>query len=131
MKLRQATTKDYKKLSLDLGLTTARAQWGVLETRAEFGQYVAGEHTRLFGATVALTRPILGAQTTLFASYAREGGAVFFGDPRRDQVVSLGLSRPINDVFGLNLSLTDRHSTLANYDGVTLGLDFTFQGLTF
>lgn len=131
VKLRQTVAQDYQKLSLDLGLTTARAQWGLLETRAEFGQYIAGEHTRLFGATLSLTRPIWGANTVVYASYAREGGADFFGHPRKDEVISLGLSRPINDLFGLNLSVQDRRSTLANYDGVTLGLNFTFRGLTF
>lgn len=130
-KLRQAMTGDYDKLFLDLGLATARAQWGLLETRAEFGQYILGEHTRLFGASLLLSRPILGVNTTLFASYSREGGANFFGAPRRDEVVSLGLSRPINDVLGLNLSLQDRASTLANYDGVTFGVDFTFRNFTF
>jgi hypothetical protein len=131
IKLRQTVVTDYQKLSLDLGLSTARARWGLLETRAELGQYIAGEHTRLFGATLSLTRPVLGTDTVIFASYSREGGASFFGDPRWDQVVSLGLSRPITDVLGLNLSLQDRQSTLANYDGVTWGLDFTFQRLTF
>lgn len=131
MKLRQSVLKDYRKLSLDMGLTTARAQWGLVQTQVELGQYIAGKHTRLFGATLSLTRPIFGAETMIFASYSREGGAAFFGDPRWDQVVSLGLSRPINDVLGLNLSVQDRQSTLANYDGVTFGLDFTFDALTF
>lgn len=131
IKLRQTITEDYDKLSLDLGLTTARATWGVLDTRAEFGQYIAGEHTRLFGATLSLSRPILGADTTLFASYGREGGADFFGAPRWDHVVGFGVTRPITNVLGLTLSLQDRRSTLANYEGVTLGIDFTFRDLTF
>ncbi len=130
-KLRQSVTEDYQKLSLDLGLTTARAQWGALETRVEFGQHIAGQHTRLFGASLSLMRPILGADTLFYASYAREGGAGFFGTARKDQVVSLGLSRQITSIVGLNLSLQDRQSTLANYDGVTLGIDFTFRDLTF
>jgi hypothetical protein len=131
LNLRKSRNDDYDKLWLDLGLTTARAQWGLLRTEAEFGQYVAGEHSRLFGATLSLSRPIFGETTTLFASYAREGGADFFGAARRDQVVSLGMSRPITKLLGLNLSLQDRRSTLANYDGVTFGVDFTFSNFTF
>lgn len=131
LKLRKSKNDDYDKLWLDLGLTTARAQWGLLKTEAEFGQYIAGEHTRLFGATLSLSRPILGETTTLFASYAREGGADFFGAARRDEVVSLGMSRPITKLLGLNLSLQDRKSSLANYDGVTFGVDFTFRNFTF
>ncbi len=129
--LRHSVLQDYQKLSLDFGLTTARAQWGVLETRAEFGQFISGQHTRLFAATLALKRPIFGADTTLFAAYSHEGGANFFGTPRWDDLVGFGMSRPINDIFGLSLSLQNRDSTLANYRGITLGLDFTFSGLTF
>lgn len=131
VKLRQSISKDYKKLSLDLGLTNARAHLGVLETRAEFGQFIAGQHTRLFGASLSLSRPILGADTTLFATYGHEGGAEFFGTPRWDRVIGLGLSRPITDLLGVNLSLQDRQSTLANYDGITLGVEFTIRNHSF
>lgn len=130
-KLQRRLTADYRQLNLEMGLTTARATLGVLETRFDFGQHIVGQHTRLFGASVALRRPLLEQNTTFFASYAKEGGARFFGDPRDDEVYGLGISRPILGGLAVTLSLRNRKSTLANYDGVTFGVDFNFSKVTF
>lgn len=129
--LRQIRNADYDKLTAAFGLTTARASLGVLEARLEKGQYISGQHTRLLGASLSLTRPIFGKTTSIFAKYGYEAGAAFFGNPRYDHVYTLGATRPLSDHFGVTVSVQNRTSTLANYDGVTFGLDFTFQDLTF
>lgn len=130
-KLRRDMTSDYAKLTLEMGMISALPNWGLAETRIEMSAPIEGQHTRIFGASFALTRPIMGQNTTLSVSFAREGGANFFGDPRRDDVMGLGLARPLIPGVDLSLSLRDRKSTLANYQGVTLGLDLRFSKVTF
>ena len=129
--LRQEVARDYTKLNLEMGLITAKSSLGLLDMRADIGQHIKGQHTRLFGGSIALSRPVWGKTTTVFASYAKEGGGAFFGDPRVDEVFSLGLSRPLYQGLAATMTLRDRKSTLANYDGVTLGLDFNFSKVTF
>jgi hypothetical protein len=130
-KLRRDMTSDYAKLTLEMGLISALSNWGLSETRIEVSAPIEGQHTRIFGVSLALTRPFWGQNTTFSVSYAREGGANFFGDPRHDDVIGLGLTRSLIPGVDLSLSLRDRKSSLANYDGVTLGLDMRFSKFTF
>ncbi len=121
----------FAKNALEFGLTRAAAQMGVVDGKIELGQRVDGQHTRLIGATVSLTRPMFGAQSTVFVTAAQEGGANFFGTDRRDQVMGVGISRPLGQRLRVTLSATRRTSTLDNYTGTTLGLNFTLPGLSF
>lgn len=121
IRLERVETQGFGKNSLDFGITHAAARVGIVDWRIELGQYIAGEHTRLAGVSLSLTRPILGQQTSVFAAGAREAGAEFFGTPREDQVFRMGLSRRITDRVSLSLSAEDRRSTLENYNGTTLG----------
>lgn len=130
-KLRQTSTQSHDKLALDMGLMAAHGPWGLIQARFDLGQWVTGQHSRLFGASLSLTRPGLGQDTTLTAAYAREGGSQFFGMARKDETFSIALNRAIGPHLGLGFVLRDRQSTLANYDGPSLGFDVTWRNLRF
>lgn len=131
VKVERQHYENYDKLHLNLSLTTARARLGTLALQAEFGAPVAGHHSRLFGASAALTRPIAGQSRSIFASFAREGGADFFGTARADQLLSLGITSPIGPRASVTVSITDRHSTLPSYSQQTFGLAFSFRPKVF
>ena len=122
----------YDKHILSLSLITARARLGTLALQAEFGAPVAGHHTRLFGASATLTRPIAGQSRSVFASFTREGGADFFGVARSDQLWTLGISSPVGLAPSgarafVTASITDRQSTMPNYTQQSLGLTITLR----
>ena len=124
-------TGGYRRTSVEMGLTHASAALGTLLARGEWFGRVSGQHGPLFSAEVALTRPIAGKTTTLFASLSQEGGAQFFGADRRDMVRSFGMSRALSPRATLTLRWDDRRSTLSNYSEKTLGFDIRFTGLSF
>lgn len=111
----------FAKTSLDFGVTHASARLGVVDWRIELGQRIPDQHTRLGGVSLSLTRPILGAQSTVFLSGTQEGGANFFGLDRIDQSFRAGISRPITPRASVTLSVEDRRSTLENYTGTSFG----------
>lgn len=121
MRLEQVDNGTFKKTSLDFGVTHAAARLGVVDWRVELGEHIAGQHTRLGGVTLSLTRPILGAQSTIFVAGSQEGGAVFFGNDRVDRSFRVGLSRNVTPRASVTLSLEDRRSTLENYTGTSVG----------
>lgn len=126
-KLQHVDNGTYGKTSLDFGSAHASGKVGLIEWRTELGQKIKGQHTRLAGATVSLTRPILGAQTTIFFSGAHEGGANFFGTPRWDDAFNLGLARNFGARTNITLSVQNRRSTLENYTGTTLDFNLRFD----
>ena len=113
----------YDKASLSLQLITARAGLGALNLRLDFGERVNRYNTRLFGATVALTRPVAGVRTTLFAGYAREAGGALLGTPRQDDIFSLGFNRKIAKHAEVTLRLSQHQSTIPAYDSLAVDLD--------
>ncbi|WP_156317747.1 hypothetical protein [Cypionkella psychrotolerans] len=115
--------KDYDKTSLSLQLITAKAGLGALTLRIDASERIPGYNTRLFGTSAALTRPIAGVSTTLFAGYGVEAGGAIFGQPRRDEVFSIGLSRKLTSHAEASLRLSQRQSTIPAYDGVSVDLD--------
>lgn len=125
LRLERVDNGHYAKTSLDFGATHASARLGVVEWRVEWGEYIPGQHTRLGGVALSLTRPLWGAQTTLFVAGAQEGGGAFFGTARTDQVFRLGLTRALHPRLALTLSAEDRRSSLENYTGVTMGFALT------
>ncbi len=131
VRLQNTQFKDFSQPALDFGITTANQSLGVLNLRLDGGKYTAGEHTRLFGANLSLTRPIFGKRTTVFAGYAREGGALFFGTPRGDEIYSVGANFSVSKQIGISLSLRKRTSTLENYNGTSAGFDVSFTGSLF
>ena len=121
--VQNAKRKDYDKASLSLQLITAKAGLGALNLRMDLGARVAGYHTRLFGASAALTRPIAGVSTTLFAGYGIEAGGALLGQPRRDEIFSVGLSRKLTSHAEATLRLSQRQSSIPAYDGLSVDLD--------
>ena len=121
--VRNAKRKDYDKASLSLQLITAKAGLGALNLRIDLGARVAGSHTRLFGASAALTRPIAGVSTTLFAGYGIDAGGTLLDQPRRDEIFSVGLSRKLTSHAEATLRLSQRQSSIAAYDGLSVDLD--------
>jgi hypothetical protein len=116
--------EDFRKPVLTLGLVTA-ADFGAVVVSAELSPEVEGRNTTLFGARAALTRPVLGASTTVEAGYRRTGGSAFFGDERSDDIWSLGVTRDIGRGVSATLSVSRTLSTVDLYDqtSVYVGVD--------
>lgn len=123
--LQTSRRAQYDKASLNLHLITARAGLGALNLRLDFGERVNRYNTRLFGATVALTRPIAGVHITVFAGYAREGGGALLATPREDDIFSLGFNRKIAKHAEVTLRLSQHQSTIPAYDSLAVDLDLT------
>lgn len=117
--------------SLELGFAHASAALGTLSARAEWFEAVEGQHGPRFAADLAVTRQIAGKTTTLFAAFAREGGAQLFGVDREDTLRTIGLSRPLPWGGALILRWDDRRSTLPNYTQQSLAVEVQITGLTF
>jgi hypothetical protein len=122
--LRRSDFGSHSAASAQLWLHLARRD--MLSFQFEFGQARAGHHSRLFAASAAVTRPILGKKTTLSAQYARDGGGDFFGQTRLDENLALGLARPLRG-GEITLSLGHRQSSLPQFTGPQLGLNLTFD----
>lgn len=123
--VQKAVRKDYDKTSLSLHLITARAGLGALTLRIDAGERVAGYNTRLVGTSAALTRPIAGVSTTFFAGYGVEAGGAVFGQPRRDEIFSLGLSRKLTSHAEATLRLSQRQSSIPAYQELSVDLDIS------
>ena len=121
--VQKAKRTEYQKASLSLHLITAKAGLGALTLRIDIGEHVAGYNTRLFGASAALTRPIAGVSTTLFAGYGTEAGGTLLGQPRRDEIFSVGLSRKLTSHAEATLRLSQRRSSIPAYDGFSVDFD--------
>lgn len=129
--VQQSWHDDYQQPSLALQLITARKGLGALSLRMDASARVQGQNTRLFGASAALTRPMAGAVTTLFLGYGYDAGDSVLGQIRRDNIVSLGISRAVTRHAEATLRLSQRDSTLAAYDELSIDLDLSLLDFNF
>jgi hypothetical protein len=128
--IRYVLGEDYVKPAVTLGLITA-AEFGAVSLSAEVSREVEGRNTTLFGANAALTRPFLGASTTVQAGYRRTGGSAFFGEARTDDIYSLGLSRDIGRGVSATLSVSRTASTVDLFDQTSVYVGFDIGRLRF
>ena len=129
--VQKSTRAEYSKASLALELITAKAGLSALDLRLDFGERVQGHNTHVFGAFAALTRPIAGRSTTIFASYSREAGGVFLGQPFDDDIYSVGFKRDLTKHIAATLRLTQRNSTIPAYDEMSVDLDLDLINFNF
>lgn len=122
---------DYEKPTLDLDLVTAHPGLGAISLGLDLSRRIAGENTTIWGASLALARPILGESGSVAVSYHRQGGALFFGDPREDDVYRLSVTRKVSDRLSASLGVTDRRSTIDLYDQTSVFFGLSFDGWRF
>lgn len=122
---------DGDNTSLRFELDSARAGLGLVGLAVDVNAPNPGRHARQWGVRAALTRPVAGASTRIFAELAEEGGSQLFGTPRQDRLVILGLQRTFFDRVNTTLRLEQRQSSIAVYDGLTVGLDFSLTKFGF
>lgn len=128
LRLRQLTTADYSKPVLGMSLKTASPSIGTVSLDLEVSAELEGHNTTTRQATAKLSRPLLGVSGSLRVTYARQEGSKFFGQDRRDDVYSLGLTRRLNNRLTVGASVTERKSSIDFYERRTLGLTVSING---
>ncbi len=89
------------------------------------------ENTLPGGGNTSCGQLVLGVGTNIGLSYERDGGDVFFGQDRTDDVITLDLTGQINPSLSATLSVENRRSSIDLFSGVTISLDLNVLSLQF
>lgn len=113
-----------------LRLTSAWPGFGSTDLSCEFGQAIQGvqSRTRFFG--FGLTRTILDRPTEFFAYVDRSEGGFFLGEPVIDRGIGIGIARPMNDHFKVELMIEKNSSSAKVYDSSGISVRFTLPSLS-
>ena len=123
--------QNYQKTSLSTGIERYFDGRGVVTARVTLGEEIKGENTLLYGGYLSYGQLVLGVGTNIGLSYEREGGDVFFGKDRTDNVITLDLTGQINPNLSATFSVENRQSNIDLFEGVTFSLDLNVLSLRF
>jgi hypothetical protein len=125
LKVEQAYREDYDKLTVGGTLISAIPEVGALRAGLKLGEEIEGEHTTLYDASLALTRPVFGYLTTAAISHRYAAGSMFFGEDREDETTRVSLSVDVTERFSVSLGyeVTDSTADLYDDDSISLGVD--------
>ncbi len=123
--------QNYQKTSLSTGVERYFDGRGVVTARVTLGEEIKGENTLLYGGYLSYGQLVLGVGTNIGLSYEREGGDVFFGQDRKDHVMTLDLTGQINPRLSATFSVENRQSNISLFEGVTFRLDLNVLSLQF
>jgi hypothetical protein len=103
------------------------ADIGVVDISLEVGERLDGELVPVSAVSVAYSAFLIGAPTTLSASYGRSEGGVFFGLERHDDRLVLKAEREISRQVSINISYEVSDSSIDSFDvaGADFGINFT------
>lgn len=123
--------KTYQKTSISAGIERYFDGRGVVTARIAAGEEIEGENTLLYGGYVSYGQLVLGVGTNIGLSYEREGGDVFFGQDREDDVYTLSLTGQITPTLSATFSVENRTSSVDLFSGTTFNLDLNVLRLQF
>jgi hypothetical protein len=123
--------QNYQKTSLSAGVERYFDGRGVITARVALGEEIKGENTLLYGGYLSYGQLVLGVGTNIGLSYEREGGDVFFGKDRNDNVITLDLTGQINPNLSATFSVENRQSSIDLFEGVTFSIDLNVLSLRF
>lgn len=129
--IRREFQQNYQKTSVSAGVERYFDGRGVVTARVALGEEIKGENTLLYGGYLSYGQLVLGVGTNIGLSYERDGGDVFFGQDRTDDVITLDLTGQINPSLSATLSVENRRSSIDLFSGVTFSLDLNLLSLQF
>ena len=131
MAINREFQKTYQKTSISAGIERYFDGRGVITARVAAGEEIQGENTLLYGGYVSYGQLVLGVGTNIGLSYEREGGDVFFGQDREDDVYTLALTGQITPTLSATFSVEDRKSSVDLFSGTTFNIDLNVLRLQF